>query len=259
MDNGGVREQLIMSYVREHATDAAHCDTERVGPFVASFDRGTASVHLNYAIPDDGAEPTVGDIEALVQVFTRRGLTPALEFLPGVAPSAERQLLEYGFIETARLPLMTADGGEIVDLSTPAGVILEPPADARALAEMVRVQHDVFGDEDPPEAQIERLRAGLAAGVTAIAAVDSGTGATVGAGQTSTPGSIVEIVGVAVLPGYRRRGIAGAIVSRLAREALGRGLPLVSIEAEVGADGAYRRAGFRPTSSVVHLALQPAS
>ena len=259
MDNGLVREHLIMSYVRQHATDTAHRDTERIGPFVATFDRGISSVHVNYAIPDDGAEPSTGDIEALVQVFTGRGLMPALEFLPSVAPVAEQRLLDYGFIETARLPLMAADGGDLVDLPVPAGIRLQHPPDDRALLDVVRVQHDVFEDEVPAVAQIERLRVAMSSGVVVIGALDTETGATVGGGQTTTPGAITEIVGVAVLPGYRRRGIAGAIVSRLAREALQSGLPLVSIEAEVGADGAYRRAGFQPASSVIHLALPPAS
>ena len=251
----GVRERLIMEYARERSADRETHDVVRIGPFLARFDRTTKIRFLNYAMPDDGAEPTAAEVEELVTTFRGRGLTPALEMLPSTAPQARERLMALGFRETARLPMLTAAGGDIADIAPPEGVDLRVPMADTELADFVATQRAVFEDDEVDARQVERLRAALAAGANAVSAVDA-SGNTVGAAQTSVPGPIAEIVGVAVLPSHRRRGIAGAMVAFVARAALDRGLPFVSIEAEPGADGAYRRAGFRDTTEVIHLALE---
>ena len=79
----------------------------------------------------------------------------------------------------------------------------------------------------------------------------------VGAAQTVAPaGGATEVVGVVVAPSRRRRGLAAAMVSSLAGECLGTGLATVFLEAAPGADGAYRNAGFRRTSTSVHISLE---
>ena len=48
-------ELEIQRYLR--TTAARGRDVERIGPFLATFDRGTDHPYLSYAIPDDGARP----------------------------------------------------------------------------------------------------------------------------------------------------------------------------------------------------------
>jgi hypothetical protein len=46
------------------------------------------------------------------------------------------------------------------------------------------------------------------------------------------------------------------MVSAISRQGLDAGLTTVFLEAAPGADGAYRNAGFRRTSTSVHLSLE---
>jgi hypothetical protein len=55
-------ESRIQSYLRFAASQQR--DTERIGPFLATFSRHSANPYLNYAIPDDGAAPSLADVNA---------------------------------------------------------------------------------------------------------------------------------------------------------------------------------------------------
>ncbi len=77
----------IGSYIRSAASRVR--DTERIGPFLATFSRHSANPYLNYAVPDDGAVPSPADVTALVDAYRGRGRTPRLEYLPGLAPAVE--------------------------------------------------------------------------------------------------------------------------------------------------------------------------
>jgi hypothetical protein len=55
----------VHAYLRALAGDRA----PRVGPFVLLLDTNDAGPYRNYAVPDDGAEPTPADIDALIAAF----------------------------------------------------------------------------------------------------------------------------------------------------------------------------------------------
>ncbi|MGH8896103.1 MAG: hypothetical protein ACRDZ4_03550 [Egibacteraceae bacterium] len=57
--------------------------------FLATFDRHSDSPYRNYAIPDDGAEPTTTDVQALIAAYERRGRTPRLEYVPPWPPPSK--------------------------------------------------------------------------------------------------------------------------------------------------------------------------
>jgi predicted GNAT family acetyltransferase len=68
----------------------------------------------------------------------------------------------------------------------------------------------------------------------------------VGVGGHQPLESVTEIVGVGVLPAFRRHGIAGALTSFLAHDALGRGVRTVFLSAGDETSGrVYERVGFR--------------
>ena len=57
---------------------------------------------------------------------------------------------------------------------------------------------------------------------------------------------MTEIVGVAVLPEFRRRGLAAALTQLLVDDALGRGIDVVVLTAQSDAVARiYERIGFR--------------
>ena len=57
-------------------TAARGRETERVGPFLATFDPDDDLRYPSYAIPDDGAEPGPGDVAALIEAYRRRARVP---------------------------------------------------------------------------------------------------------------------------------------------------------------------------------------
>lgn len=247
-------DRAIMAFVRNSRKGR---DLKRVGQFLLMFTAATRHRYLNYAIPDDGAAPSHAELDALVDAFHRADRIPRLEFLPTVAPLLEARLLDHGFAVEERLPLMTCTLSSLRVLEPPEGVSLATPSGATSMLALARLQHEIFADPDPAdERSVARLRDILDNGGRALLATDTTTADPVGAAQTVTPGGgATEVVGVAVAPSHRRRGIAAAMVSALARQCFDAGLVTVFLEAAPGADGAYRNAGFQRTSTSLHISL----
>lgn len=245
--------EAIMGYVREVAS--ARSDIVVSPPFTVILARGNPGPHWNYAVPDDQAEPEPAQVQALVAVFRERGLTPRVELVPEAAPAAGPALEAAGFRVEEDLPLLTCDRNSLVELPCPDAVTLRVPETDSELLAMASMQHRNFGEPMPAgAADVQHHRRSLDTGGLLLTAVD-GSGATVGAGVAAPERARTrEIIGVAVEPELRRRGIAGAIVSALTARALATGCETVFLEAAPGASGAYRRAGFRPSSRVVHYA-----
>ncbi|MEG3975323.1 hypothetical protein QT970_11950 [Microcoleus sp. herbarium8] len=116
-------ESRIQSYLRFAASQQR--DTERIGPFLATFSRHSANPYLNYAIPDDGAAPSLADVNALL--FGGGALTARLlreAFDAGVAVA----FLMAGHEEEFRV--YTRAGfcaiGEILHISLPPNLITNP-------------------------------------------------------------------------------------------------------------------------------------
>ncbi|HEX5495368.1 MAG TPA: GNAT family N-acetyltransferase [Mycobacteriales bacterium] len=99
--------------------------------------------------------------------------------------------------------------------------------------------------EEVPIAQVGSIRHRLSSGLTATAVAEL-DGAPVGVGSHQPIGEVSEIVGVAVLPAARRRGVGAALTRTLTGDALARGCRTVCLSA--GDDDVarvYERVGFR--------------
>ena len=57
----------IQQYLRAVAPTGREC--EQVGPFLATFDPYSDHPYFNYALPDDGAEPTDAEVTGLVAAY----------------------------------------------------------------------------------------------------------------------------------------------------------------------------------------------
>ena len=152
---------------------------------------------------------------------------------------------------------MTCTTRTVRDLRAPDGIVVDTPSDDGMLLEMARLQHEIFDDPEPADDRtVARLRGSLSRGGRALIARDAETRRLVGAAQSGAPGGRGHRDGrrrggaVASTP-WARRGDGGDALAA----SLDAGLTTVFLEAAPGADGAYRNAGFRRTSTSVHLSL----
>jgi GNAT superfamily N-acetyltransferase len=246
----------LQSYVR--ATAAKGRDTERHGPFLATFSRRTSHPFLNYAIPDAGATPAPDDVAALVAAYRRRDLVPRLEYFTALAPEVEPALLAAGFAVELRPPVMTCRPGDAVPQPVPDGIeLLTPWTDDEMLA-MVTATHEAYGEPATPTADDARgIRDLLAAGGLAVLARDAATGEPAGGGiATAITHGVTELAGFGVRERWRRRGIAAAITGYLTHAAFAEGAGTAFLTpGGAAAERVYGRAGFRADTEMLHIRL----
>jgi|SRR5208282_4196771 len=76
---------LIAAYMRAAASSPPGV---RTGPFTVGLDAHSDDPMRNYAVPDHGARPSAGDIDALITSFRRSHRVPRLEYIKEDAPRA---------------------------------------------------------------------------------------------------------------------------------------------------------------------------
>jgi ribosomal protein S18 acetylase RimI-like enzyme len=244
----------IQEALRHHAPRGR--DSERIGPFLATFTRSTDNPYLNYAIPDEGSSASPTDVETLVATYQSRARKPRLEYIPGTAPAIEPVLLAAGFESDGRLPLMSFD--KQVELVVPAGIEIVSPGTDGEFRSAAETQWEAYGESGAlSESAVDGLRRVADGGGIVLLARDAATGEPAGAGLCTPPyDGVTELTSVGVRSAFRRRGIAAALTNRLARAAVERGMTLVFLMA-AGADEArvYARAGFVQRGEVLHISL----
>lgn len=239
--------------------------TERVGPFTLFVQEGNGWRY--YARPSPRTETfTPADVEAVRARQRELGQPEAIEWVVGVAPGVGPAADAAG-MATARMPLMHLPSGAERPVAAPDGVqirLVEPDDDLAMLTAVAMVG---FGNPGTEEGDVgvgalaaaatatnpgiigftrERMRAG--ATVTAAAFVD---GTPVSVGSHNPCEGATEIVGVATLPAYRRRGIGAALTSVLIRDAIERRIGVICLSAgSPDIARVYAQAGFRQVGEV---------
>jgi GNAT superfamily N-acetyltransferase len=244
----------IQAYIRTNA--ARGRDTERIGPFLATFSRTSTNPFLNYAIPDAGATPSTADAIGLINAYRARGRTPRLEYLPVLAPAVEPALLAAGFSVESRVPLMHCPPGERVDQPAPHGIELVAPETDDEIMAMITAQHEAYAEPAPPTwDDVTARRKHLAEGGLAVLARDTATGEPAGGGACDVIlDGIGELAGFGVRERYRRRGIAAAITADLTRRAHESGAVTAFLTpGGEPAERIYARAGYRRVGEVLFL------
>ncbi|MBD2073678.1 GNAT family N-acetyltransferase [Phormidium sp. FACHB-592] len=246
-------ESRIQSYLRVAASHQR--DTERIGSFLATFSRFNANPFLNYAIPDDNATPSLADVIALIAAYEKRSRKPRLEYVAQLAPAVEGVLMDAGFHVEGRLPLMACAPGSEQGLPVPPGIELLLPASDADLLATVAVQNEAYGAPPPDSAAIAQLQHSLEAGGIAVLARMKATGEPVGAGVCTVPyHQTTEIAGIGVRAAFRRRGVAGAITTRLVQEAFTANISVPFLMAAHEAEERiYARAGFSVVGKILHI------
>ena len=246
-------ESRIQSYLRIAASQQR--DTEQIGSFLATFSRSNDNPFLNYAIPDDNATPSPAEVTALIVAYEKRSLKPRLEYVAQLAPAVEGALIDTGFRVEGHLPLMICAPGAEQILPVPPGIELILPVSDADLVATVAVQNEAYGAPPPNSSAISDLQSSLKAGGIAILARIMATGEPVGAGVCSIPNNqTTEIAGIGVRAAFRRRGVAGAITTRLVQEAFAVGISVPFLMAAHEAEKwIYARAGFSLVGEILHI------
>lgn len=244
----------IQDYLRAVAADdrQALC----TGPFDVFLDAESDHPYSNYAIPRDGAEPSREAVAEIVTVMARAARLPRAEFLTATAPAAEAALLEFGFEEERRTPLMTCTSPP--EFETPGDVIvrqLGPDAEREQVEGLMRALAAAFGEPyDPSTSDSAATRFSRRIAVVAYADEEIA-----GGGLCLEPlDKVVELVGIGVIDSFRERGIGAAVTAELARIAFAQGAEVAFLSPGPNASrSVYERAGFARTDDVLHL-IHPA-
>jgi GNAT superfamily N-acetyltransferase len=189
------------------------------------------------------------------------GVPEALEWIHDIVPGL-RDVARAARLRVKDVPLMVLGEGRWRTPDPPDGVSVRllAPGDP-ALAASGAVQYIGFahpgtgmGDAGPAErdasaigqsaVELDFLSDRIRNGLTQPAVAEDAGGVLSG-GSHQPVGDVSAIVGVATLPGARRRGLAALVTARLVQDARERGAELIFIEAE-DADVAriYARLGF---------------
>jgi GNAT superfamily N-acetyltransferase len=231
-------------------------DCQRIGPFVATFNRDDDNPFLNYAIPDDGATPTDADVDALIAAYRERSRRPRLEYIPPLAPAVEPVLIDHGFRVEGRLPLMTCAAASDVREVVVEGIELVAPSSEDEYRAAASVQWEAYeGQGDLPQRVVDSLRRTVEAGGVVALARDLATREPAGAGACTAPDDgLTELTSVGVREPFRRRGIAAALASWLAEQAFATGVTGVFLMAHSEREARiYARGGFTSKSEVLHI------
>ncbi len=244
----------VLSRIQAALRDAVREDSERVGPFLVRFDAHSDHPFMNYAVPDEGAAPTAAEVEALVAAFRERSRTPRLEYLRP-SPVVDAALEAAGFTVDQLLPMMVVENLTAPPL--PAGLTVEAVTSDDDLLAVSVVQNTAFGvGETADQEDVARQRSLLRDdGVVVLARLH---GEPVGAGACTAPRhGMSQVAGIAVLPAFRRRGIASAVCADLTRRVFDAGVtPFLETEPDQKVDRLYGPLGYRTIGHSASISLR---
>jgi len=239
----------------------AQYEKQELPPFVLFFHRSDPLRFFNYARPlrpfppGDDDPRTKPALAALIAAYEARGRLPRFEFVAEYAPGLPEVLRRAGFVEEARQHLMVCGAADFRPPLLPAGAEVRrlrgdsPDADLRAY---LTVQRRGFGGQDEPaatETDAAEFRRGMSKSGLALLLLLDGEPACAG-GCAPMMDGLTELVGVATLPVFRRRGLATTLSGAAVATQLAAGAEAVFLTAEDARAGRiYERVGFRPVAT----------
>jgi ribosomal protein S18 acetylase RimI-like enzyme len=256
--------ERIQTYLRRQARRG------RVAQALAAFTVYTPATDIMDATDDAADTPYAiprrltrsfhhADLGELHAIFERQNARPRVEFLAGLYPDLPERLASAGYQETRRQSALLARPHDLQSPPPPAHAEVITISRASSL-EDVRENMDTnaLGFDEPAgatERQAEAFRAGL---VTSRAFTLRAHGRAVAAGMfEAILGGVTELMGIATLPEYRRRGFAAYLTAAMAQSAFTHGATLVFLcAASEQAGRVYQRVGFRPCATLVEYTRQ---
>ena len=245
----------IQDYLRFAASQGRL--TSCFGPLLCTITPTWDNAYVNYAIPDDNAEPSDADVLALIAFFRTHARLPRFEYIPEVAPRLQHFLNTHGFTMESFHPLMVATPSHHSTAPEVAGFEIRAPRNPQEIGAMLAAQHAAYDQPPPSDADIQRHVDSVSRGTLVVCAIETATGACAGGGAGTTPrDGVTELAGVGVRREFARRGIGLAITSELLRQCELRGLrhPFLMASDESVAR-MYARAGFHTVGRVLHIGM----
>src|SRR5262245_18727103 len=222
----------------------ASAEPQQVGPFTLFVARAGWPFYARPTLGTD-ASYTVDDVRAVLDRQHQLGVPRQLEWVQETTPTLLPAARAAG-LTVAECALMVL-GDTIVEPATDDVSIrmLEPGDDAhdrsRAAVDAGFNERDTLTVEpvgDAIAALVEQGRLRVAG------AFDADANA-IGGGSHSPRGDVTELMGIAVIPGWRRRGIGAALAGRLANDAHKLGVTTVFLSAaSESVARVYARVGF---------------
>jgi putative acetyltransferase len=249
---------VLLGRIQAQMREVAHRQYEAVAipPFTLFFHATDPLPFFNYAIPDAPAaafEDLAAPLARLRAEFAARRRVPRFEFVEACAPALAAALEENGFILENRAQLMVCPRGSERGRERAAPAVsgldvemLDERTPLDDLALFLDVQRRAFGLPSPKPATREDARSlcdTLGDGFALVGRIGKRLVAT----AMIQPGGdgLAELVGVATLAEFRRRGIGGALSFEAVRRAFASGLSLVFLSAaDARAGRVYEAAGF---------------
>ena len=233
--------------------------------------------------PEEGARPpvaaTVDDVREVLSRQRQLGVPQALEWVDETTPGLVDVVRSAGAI-VERCPLLRLDGDPVGTAGTARMLNPDNRTDIAATQAAIAVSFENGGTATGAaglEARDEHVRSGgldkldhleplrerLAEGKVRMAAVcspDAPHAGPVGGGSYIPVRRVAEIVGVGVLPAFRRRGLVGHLTYVLAQDALERGVTTVFCSAQSDdVARVYEAVGFRRVGTACIAAMEPSS
>lgn len=216
-----------------------------------------------YARPrrDLDTDPTAGEIRAVLNRQLELEVPRALEWVHESAPTLTKAARSLGMtvhecpllvLESLTEPrpaggevrLMDADDVELAAVNAAINVAFETPG--TAVAEPGIAERDDAASSPSAALRLGFMVDALRGGRTVQVGAFVNSAGAVGGGSHTPRGEVSEMVGVGVLPAFRRRGLAAAAAHLLARQALDDGVTTVFCGAEsMDVARVYESVGFR--------------
>jgi ribosomal protein S18 acetylase RimI-like enzyme len=232
---------------------------EDIGPFTLFVNPGPGWRY--YARPSLGATTfTVEDVERVRMRQRELGIPESFEWVAEMTPALASVIVAAG-LPVSEHPLMLLDASraaasprtddalqlrlatlsdDLALLHAIAHVAFDNPGSNVGSADLEAARR--LANREPAELEFRKQRLRSGGSIMAVASIDEQP---VGVGSHNPLESITEIVGIGVLPAFRRRGCASALTRLLVADALQRGVRGVFLSAENASSGRiYERLGF---------------
>ncbi len=260
-------DRLLLDRIEAYCDLVPRADTvtHEVGAFTLFVSRGGPGAYDYYARPRLGLDRlvTAAEVREVLNRQVGLGVPRALEWVDETTPSL-RSAAEASGLVVQRCPLlvlvgtppasaaqapsgmeirvMGADDPDLPGVHATVSVGFAHPGTATGAAGLPERDAAAAAGADGARRSSQQVRSGDS---VVVGALVEGRGA-VGGGSHRPRGDTTEVVGVGVLPAYRRRGVAGAVTAALSHQALGAGVTTVFCGAEDDAVArVYERVGFR--------------
>ncbi len=246
------------------AVGARGRDTRCLGPFMAFLAPERDDQFMSFAVPRAGAADWAEPIAALRRLFTEAERTLRLEFFNELYPTLGAALEAAGIERRTTQSAMAVTSAALRPrrLAQSAAFRLIEPEDIEGFDGLLEIQQVCFGVSSAQEATElwrRHLRAGVAEG-SVLAALSTVEGRPACCACLLVGGGAAELSGVATRPGYRRRGLASGLCSRLLASHFAQGHRLAWLSAgDAIAETVYRRMGFRTVGFQFNHGLPPSS